>query len=167
MMFWFQRKKEYFPNHSIAAVTTGQLIPLSEVKDQVFSQRMMGDGIAIIPDGDYIVAPCDGVIKMMYPTLHAFGIENNDGLEILVHIGIDTINLKGQGFKKYVKEGQRVSLGDKVISVNNYQLKNNGIDLTTMMLFPNNKFPLKFVCKGKVKKAKTIVAMYEVKEKRG
>ena len=89
------------------------------------------------------------------------------GLEILVHIGIDTINLKGQGFKKYVKEGQRVSLGDKVISVNNYQLKNNGIDLTTMMLFPNNKFPLKFVCKGKVKKAKTIVAMYEVKEKRG
>ena len=118
-------------------------------------------------DGDYIVAPCDGVIKMIYPTLHAFGIENNDGLEILVHIGIDTINLKGQGFKKYVKEGQRVSLGDKVISVNNYQLKNNGIDLTTMMLFPNNKFPLKFVCKGKVKKAKTIVAMYEVKEKRG
>ena len=128
---------------------------------------MMGDGIAIIPDGDYIVAPCDGVIKMIYPTLHAFGIENNDGLEILVHIGIDTVNLKGEGFKKYVKEGQRVSLGDKVISVNNYQLKNNGIDLTTMMLFPNNKFPLKFVCKGKVKKAKTIVAMYEVKEKRG
>lgn len=114
MMFCFQRKKEYFPNHSIAAVTTGQLIPLSEVKDQVFSQRMMGDGIAIIPDGDCIVAPCDGVIKMIYPTLHAFGIENNDGLEILVHIGIDTINLKGQGFKKYVKEGQRVSLGDKV-----------------------------------------------------
>ena len=161
MMFWFQRKKEYFPNHSIAAVTTGQLIPLSEVKDPVFSQRMMGDGIAIIPDGDYIVAPCDGVIKMMYPTLHAFGIENNDGLEILVHIGIDTINLKGEGFKKYV------SLGDKVISVNNYQLKNNGIDLTTMMLFPNNKFPLKFICKGKAKKAKTVVATYEVKEKRG
>ena len=159
MMFCFQRKKEYFPNHSIAAVTTGQLIPLSEVKDQVFSQRMMGDGIAIIPDGDYIVAPCDGVIKMMYPTLHAFGIENNDGL--------DTINLKGEGFKKYVKEGQRVSLGDKVISVNNYQLKNNGIDLTTMMLFPNNKFPLKFICKGKAKKAKTVVATYEVKEKRG
>ena len=74
MMFCFQRKKEYFPNHSISAVTTGQLIPLSEVKDQVFSQRMMGDGIAIIPDGDYIVAPCDGVIKMIYPTLHALFI---------------------------------------------------------------------------------------------
>lgn len=113
---------------------------------------MIGNGIAIIPNDDFIVAPCDGVVTMMFPTMHAFCIKNTDGVEVLVHAGIDTINKNGIGFRKYVEQGDKVNVGDKIIRMNSYDLKNEGYDLTTMILFPkftkvkilkNNGFALK------------------------
>lgn len=143
------------------AVASGEIIPLEIVKDEAFSSKALGDGVAIIPDDDYIVSPCNGIISMLYPTLHAFGVTCEDGTEILVHIGINTVNLKGKGFKKYVNNGSSVKAGEKIIGIDLYNLKNNYIDLTTMMLFSSNKKEIELMKSGYAKKGKTIVAKYK------
>ena len=97
-MFKLFSKKEENTN-DFAAVVSGKIIPLTAVNDDVFSKGMMGTGVAIVPDDDVIVAPCDGEVTMLFPTMHAFGMKNEDGVEILVHIGIDTVNKQGVGFK--------------------------------------------------------------------
>ena len=78
---------------------SGQIIPIEKVKDEAFAKKMMGDGVAIVPADDYIVSPCDGTVSMLYPTLHAFAVTSEDGMDILIHIGIDTVKLKGKGFR--------------------------------------------------------------------
>ena len=103
-MFKLFSKKEENTN-DFAAVVSGKIIPLTAVNDDVFSKGMMGTGVAIVPDDDVIVAPCDGEVTMLFPTMHAFGMKNEDGVEILVHIGIDTVNKQGVGFKKFVDAG--------------------------------------------------------------
>ena len=121
---------------------------------------MMGDGVAIIPSEDDIVAPCDGIVSMLYPTLHAFGITSADGLDILVHIGIDTVRLKGKGFRSFVKEGQKVRVGERIIKVDTYDMKNKGLDLTTMILFPDCSARMAMKREGYANKGKTIIATY-------
>lgn len=159
-MFNFGLKKEDISSDCFTAVSSGKIIPLEAVKDETFSSKVLGDGVAIDIDDDYIVAPCDGTITMLYPTLHAFGILTNDKTEILVHIGIDTVGLKGKGFKKYVNEGDSIKRGDKIIRLDSYFLRNDGYDLTTMMLFPNCNKELDIVTSGMAKKGKTVVANY-------
>lgn len=160
----FNFKKEKVKKGEYVAVTSGKIIPIEEVKDQVFASKALGDGVAIIPDDDYIVSPCNGVVSMLYPTLHAFGITDEYGNEILVHIGVDTVNLKGKGFRKYVDKDQKVEIGDKIVGINLYDLTNKKIDLTTMMLFPGCKKEIEFEKSGYAKKGKTIVA--KVKEEK-
>lgn len=160
-MFGFlSRKNEELPNNGIAAVVSGEIIPIEETKDAVFSEKMMGDGVAILPGKDWIVAPCSGTVSMLYPTLHAFGITRDDGLEILIHIGIDTVSLNGKGFQSFVKEGQKVKAGDKVIRVDKQGLEDKGVDLTTMIIFPNCEFQLDLKKSGRADAGKTIVATY-------
>ena len=96
MLNLFKRQASSCPQTAITAVISGRLLPLSEVRDEVFAQKMLGDGAAVQPEGEIVAAPCDGKITMLYPTLHAFGLVNPDGLEILVHIGIDTVSLQGK-----------------------------------------------------------------------
>lgn len=155
-MLFFKNKTKL--DNAYVAVSSGRLIPLENVKDEAFSSKVLGDGVAIDIEDDYIVSPCNGTIMMLYPTLHAFGINDENGVEILVHIGIDTVNLKGRGFKKFVNEGDKVKAGDKIIKVDSYNLKNNNCDLTTMMLFPNCNKKINFVTSGYVKAGKSIVA---------
>lgn len=159
----FQRKKKkMLPERAVAAVTGGRIIPLSQVKDEVFAQKMLGDGVAIVPDGDYITAPCKGKITMLYPTLHAFGMRTKDGLEILVHIGINTVELDGRGFKAFVAQDDEVEAGDRIIRADMYFIKNEGYDSTVMTLFPNGeKFHLNIMRDGYADKGTTIVATYE------
>lgn len=159
-MFGFSLKKEILDPNVFASVVSGKVIPLTEVKDDVFSAGMMGPGLAIIPDDDTIVAPCDGKVTMLFPTMHAFGMKNNDGVEILVHIGIDTVNRKGKGFKKFVETGDKVKCGDKIIKMDSYELKQEGYDLTTMMIFPDCKKEMNFTTEGYATKGKTVVAKY-------
>ena len=99
---------------------------LEKVADPAFAQKMLGDGAAIDPQNELIVAPCEGTITMMYPTLHAFGITNTDGVEILVHIGIDTVAMKGDGFEYLVKEGQKVSAGTPLIKFDKKKISEAG-----------------------------------------
>lgn len=131
-MFNFFKKEEF----KIVAPVTGQLIPLSEVEDKVFSTKMMGDGFAVEPSGNTIVAPLSGTLESVFPTGHAVGIKTKDGIECIVHIGLDTVELNGQGFNVKVKQGQKIKAGEAMIEIDNDFIKSKGYKLTTMVVFP-------------------------------
>ena len=99
----------------IFAPLSGELVAIEDVPDVVFAERIVGDGIAIKPSGNKIVAPCNGTIGKIFETNHAFSIESDSGIEIFVHFGIDTVELKGEGFTRIAAEGQRVKTGDTII----------------------------------------------------
>lgn len=121
------------------APLAGKVLPLSEVKDDVFSSKMLGDGVAIVPSKGELFAPIDGVIEMVYSTKHALGLKTTDGVEILFHIGIDTVNLEGKYFTSYVQEGQKVSQGDLLLSFELEKIIESGFDPTTMIIVTNPK----------------------------
>ncbi|MDW3887867.1 glucose-specific PTS transporter subunit IIBC [Staphylococcus saprophyticus] len=102
---------------NIYAPGNGQVIPLSEVPDQVFAQKMMGDGVGFIPVDGKIVAPFDGTVKTIFPTKHAIGLESDQGLELLIHIGIDTVKLNGEGFESFVETDDRVHKGQVLMQI--------------------------------------------------
>lgn len=135
-MFGFFKKKKAF---TVTSPTRGKLIELSKVKDPVFAQKMMGDGFAIGPDtsaGVIIVeAPVSGKIVSLPTSKHAFGIHTDNGVDVLVHIGIDSVNLKGKGFESFVQEEDKVKQGQKIIQLDPQILKENKIDDTIMVIF--------------------------------
>ena len=112
----------------------GQLVAISEVKDPVFSQKMMGDGFAIVPSSNEVVSPVDATIEVLFPTGHAIGLKTNDGVEILIHLGIDTVKSKSNSFKLLKQVGDKVSAGDAIIQMNLKQLINEGYDMTTPII---------------------------------
>ena len=99
----------------IIAPLSGEIVNIEDVPDVVFAEKIVGDGIAIKPTGNKMVAPVDGTIGKIFETNHAFSIESDSGVELFVHFGIDTVELKGEGFKRIAEEGQRVKVGDTVI----------------------------------------------------
>lgn len=99
----------------IIAPLSGEIVNIEDVPDVVFAEKIVGDGIAIRPNGDKMVAPVDGTIGKIFETNHAFSIESDNGIELFVHFGIDTVELKGEGFKRIAAEGQKVKKGDVVI----------------------------------------------------
>ncbi|WP_231710624.1 glucose-specific PTS transporter subunit IIBC [Gracilibacillus suaedae] len=115
----------------------GEVMPLSEVPDQVFSQKMMGDGFAVKPTAGEIVSPVNGKIINIFPTKHAIGIEADNGTEILIHIGIDTVNLKGEGFTAKVAEGDEVKQGQTLMEVDLDFISNNAPSTVTPVIFTN------------------------------
>lgn len=134
-MFHFLKKKA---DLELTAVADGRCIPLNEVNDPVFSGKALGDGVAIIPEKGEITAPCDGKLSMVAETLHAFGMTRDDGLELMVHIGIDTVELHGVGFEALVSQGTDVKKGDPVIRFDIALMQEKGIDMTTMLIVLND-----------------------------
>jgi sugar PTS system EIIA component len=122
----------------IGAPVLGKVINIEEVNDEIFSQKMMGEGFAVIPENSSFVSPCDGVLTAVFPTGHAFGVRTPDGLEILVHIGIDTVSEKGKGFKILKKADDIISRGEAVIEVDLNYLKSKGYDLVTPCVVTNH-----------------------------
>lgn len=122
-----------------AAPIEGEIVALEEVPDQVFSQKMMGDGFAILPSSGKIVAPCDGKIETLFPTMHAIGITSSTGYEILIHIGIDTVELKGEGFTAHVAQGDQVKKGQHLLDFDLDYLKKNAPSIITPIIFTNLK----------------------------
>ena len=120
MFNFFKKKDESF---KVAACVNGKCIRIENVKDEVFSKKMMGDGFAIIPDGDTIVSPISGTIITVFPTGHAIGIQSANGVEIILHIGIDTVNLNGEGFQVLVKNNEKVKIGQPLVKINKEQIK--------------------------------------------
>lgn len=135
----------------IVAVCNAIMFPIEEVNDEVFSQKLMGNGVAFKLLDNTISSPCDGEITTIFPTGHAFGITRNDGVEILVHIGIDTVNLKGEGFTILSKQGKKIKCGEPVINLNLDLLKQKNIDLSTMLIITNsNGKDIHFIDYGQV-----------------
>ena len=99
----------------IFAPLSGDIIPIEDVPDVVFAEKIVGDGIAIKPTGNQMVAPCDGTIGKIFETNHAFSIESDTGIELFVHFGIDIVELKGEGFTRIAAEGQQVKKGQTII----------------------------------------------------
>ncbi|MDQ0226896.1 glucose-specific PTS transporter subunit IIBC [Metabacillus niabensis] len=126
-------------NETIVAPLTGEIKEISEVPDQVFSGKMMGDGFAILPTEGTVVSPVNGKILNVFPTKHAIGIQSDGGKEILIHFGIDTVNLKGEGFTTFVKEGDIVEQGQKLLEVDIEKVKGLAPSIMTPIVFTNLK----------------------------
>ncbi|PPD63604.1 glucose-specific PTS transporter subunit IIBC [Staphylococcus pseudintermedius] len=122
---------------TIVAPCDGEVIPLSEVPHQVFSGGMMGDGVGFIPRQSEIVAPFHGKVKALFPTKHAIGIESTDGVELLIHIGIDTVKLNGEGFESFVKVGDEVAEGQLLMKVDLEYLQQHAPSIVTPMIVTN------------------------------
>ena len=111
----------------------GYAIPVTEVKDEAFASKMMGDGVGIIPESGNIYAPCDGTIEVVFPTGHAVGISSDD-VEVLIHIGINTVELEGKGFKAHVEQGSTVKRGDLLVSFDKEYMEAEGYDSTVVFI---------------------------------
>ena len=121
----------------IASPVEGKAVSLADVNDEVFSSEALGKGIAIIPEKGEVVAPADCTVLMVYPTLHALGLKLDSGAELIIHVGIDTVNLEGKYFKKHVEEGTHVSKGTKLISFDINKLKEAGFDTIVPVIVSN------------------------------
>lgn len=132
-MFGFLKKEEF----KIVVPVDGELIPLANVPDEVFSQKVMGDGFAVIPANGRVVAPISGTAASVFPTGHAIGIETKDGIECIVHIGLDTVELNGEGFKTLISQGDKVKAGQPVIEFDKDLVESKGYNLSTMVVFPS------------------------------
>jgi glucose PTS system EIICBA or EIICB component len=123
----------------IVSPIKGEIKPITEVPDQVFAGKMMGDGFAIIPMEGTVVSPVDGKIINLFPTKHAIGIMSDNGREILIHVGIDTVNLKGQGFETLVSENDRIEKGQPLLKVDLDYIKKHATSTITPIVFTNLK----------------------------
>jgi len=132
-MFHFKNKNA----GKIYATQNGTVVDLSKVPDEVFSGKILGDGIAILPDDDTVLCPVDGTIVDVTETLHAYCIHSTDGLDILVHIGVDTVNLKGEGFKSFVKAGDTVKVGDVLAEADIHLIREKGYEIYTPIIITN------------------------------
>ena len=120
--------------NKLLAPLTGKLMPLDQVPDDVFAQKVLGDGIAIVPENGKIFSPVDGEVTTVAETLHAYGFATEDGLEILVHVGLDSVALKGEGFKSHVQPGDKVKAGDLVAEVDLELLKSKNVPTVTPVI---------------------------------
>lgn len=113
-----QKKSAAVQQHTvIASPMSGHVLPLEQVSDEVFAEKMIGDGAAVIPEEPYVYAPGDGEITLLYPTGHAIGMKLKDGTELLIHVGIDTVKLDGAGFETLVALGQNVQKGEAILKL--------------------------------------------------
>lgn len=121
----------------ISCPVKGKVVPLSEVPDETFSQEMLGKGVAIIPEQNQFYAPASGEVSVVFPTGHAIGLTSEDGTELLIHIGLDTVQLYGEGFHVKVQQGQKIKQGDLLVEVDLDAIKEKGYSVITPILVTN------------------------------
>ena len=130
-----KRKKE----EVITSCVSGKIIPIEKVNDSVFSAKILGEGVGIYPNEDIVVSPCDGeIISVMEESKHALGIKTANNMEILIHVGINTVSMNGQDFELFVKAGDKVHKGDKLISFSRQTIKDNNLDDVVIMAVTNS-----------------------------
>lgn len=133
-----EKKNISVKSQDIHSPVQGNIISLNQVKDKVFSSEALGKGIAVIPEEDIIYAPISGEIVTLFPTHHAIGIKADNGVEVLIHIGIDTVELEGKYFESFIKQGECVQVGQKLISFDRQKIKEKGYDDTVVMIVTNS-----------------------------
>lgn len=141
-MFGFLKKNknqstEENNNLTLMAVADGKVLPLSEVPDPVFAQKMAGEGVAIDITGDIIVAPADGELSLVFNTKHAFAMTLENGIELLVHVGIETVSLNGEGFEQLAEAGKKVKAGTPILKIDREFIIGKGLPLITPVLITN------------------------------
>ena len=163
-LFKSKSKVEEAPKNFLVAAATGNAIPLSEVPDQVFAQKLAGDGMAIMITGDTVVAPADGELSLVFKTKHAFAMTLENGLEILVHIGVDTVSLNGEGFEQLAEQGTKVKAGTPIIKIDREFILSKGLSLATPVLITNVDAAksITHVESGSVVAGETAVVNFEV-----
>ncbi|KGP91379.1 PTS N-acetyl glucosamine transporter subunits IIABC [Pontibacillus chungwhensis BH030062] len=129
--------EKYLAGKDFALPIEGRVMELSEVPDEVFAQGMMGQGFAIDPSGDTFTSPVDGKVVNVFPTKHAIGLETESGIEILIHIGLDTVKLQGEGFELLVEDGQAVTKGTPLIKVDFDRIRDKVPSIVTPIVFTN------------------------------
>lgn len=143
-----RKKEKRMPDKRLYAPVNGEIIPLSSVADPVFAQKMMGDGIAFLPEGDLVVSPCSGTVVMIACAKNAVGLENDYGDQILVHIGLDTIDYKGKGIELLCQEGQKVRPGAPLVKLDRRFFDSVNADLTIPMTITNQDFGVYQILEG-------------------
>ncbi|AGI33668.1 TPA: PTS glucose transporter subunit IIA [Mannheimia haemolytica] len=133
----FGSKQKESQEIKIYAPLTGEIVNIEDVPDVVFSEKIVGDGVAIRPSGDTIVAPVNGTIGKIFETNHAFSIESEEGVELFVHFGIDTVELKGEGFTRLAQEGQTVKVGEPIIKFDLALLEGKAKSVLTPIVISN------------------------------
>lgn len=144
----------------IVSLGNGKMISPKEINDPMFAEEMMGQTIGFILSDGEVVAPATGKLEVLFPTGHAFALRMNDGTGLLVHIGIDTVNLKGKGFKVLKKQGDKVKAGEAVVKVDLDTVKQAGYDATTMLIVTepiHDGEKINFIDFGNVKKSQIII----------
>lgn len=134
----FSRKSK-ITEETIIAPISGKLLSLEKVPDPVFSQKLMGDGVAIEPTEGAVVSPVNGEVVQIFHTKHAIGIRSETGLELLIHIGLETVALNGKGFESHVKEGAKVKPGDLLITFDLEWIKENAASIITPIVITNSE----------------------------
>ena len=129
-MFGFLKRKV----REIKSPVDGQVVSLESVDDEVFSQKMAGDGVAVIPMSNVFTAPIDGTITKIFATNHAYSVKSPKDLEVMVHIGLDTVALEGKGFERLAREGDEVKAGDEIIRVDLEYIKEHAKDIVTPII---------------------------------
>ncbi len=129
-MFGFLKRKL----REVKAPVDGEIVAIESVNDEVFSKKLVGDGVAILPVSNIFTAPIDGTISKIFSTNHAYSVKSEKDLEVMVHIGLDTVNLNGAGFERLAKEGDEVKAGDAIIRVDLDALRKHAKDIITPII---------------------------------
>lgn len=156
-----ETKEAFTGKIEISAPADGDVRPIAESTDPTFSEKVMGDGILVLPDNGEVKAPCDGIITFTYPGGHALGLELPDGTAILLHCGIDTVNLQGEGFKVLVKEGQKVSKGEVMLQFDKELVEKKGYSSEILMIFTDvpEARTLEFAYTGKTQGEESVAVL--------
>ena len=157
MLFGIGKKKEIV----ILSPVSGKITPVSSLQDETFSSGVLGPGIAIIPEGGHVTAPAEGTLDQMFDTGHAFSMTTESGVELLVHVGLDTVRLKGKHFTRMKKTGDSIHTGDSLIDFDESAVRGEGYDTTIVVVVLNqDKFSnIRFTGEGSVRAGDPLVRM--------
>ena len=138
-MIFGKFKAKKVENYNICSPIKGNVIDITKTNDPLFKEEALGKGVGIIAEENTLVSPVNGVIKTFFPTKHAIGITTDDGVDILIHVGIDTVELNGQYFESYVKQGDKVKKGDRLMKVDFKSIEKANYDITTLIICTNSQ----------------------------
>lgn len=133
----FKKAESVYNPKEIAMPVSGEVIPLETVRDEVFASGAMGKGVGIIPESERVLSPISGTLNVVFPTGHAYGIVGDNGVEILIHIGINTVELQGEGLFIKVKQGQHIKRGEVLCTFDKKLITDKGYDSTIMLIVTN------------------------------
>jgi PTS system glucose-specific IIA component len=138
-MFSLFKKGKEKKSITLKSPVVGRCFDISEIPDEVFSSKMLGNGIGFESTEGVLYAPIDGEILQVFPTKHALILKSKEGIEILLHIGVDTVNMKGEGFETYVQKSQQVKVGDKLVAFNNDLIKAKAKSNLSVLVLTDNE----------------------------